>query len=214
MPPQRLAPAGRTTWNVNAAIDDQGRAWVVFDAKAGTRSDELFLARVDKTTTQVVRLTADDGAVSKYPDIALSANGAALTWFDERDGNKEVYLFVAPTGDLEEGLERRARRVTNTPGESIGAYVAWNGPHVGLDWCDNTEGQYEIYYQLFDPGGRALSASHRLTYNKSWSLIPAIRPWREGFALVWNEYTRGRRGAHGPDGRSEVMFALVPDDQR
>ena len=31
-PPQRLADAGPTTWNLNGAIDGDGQAWVVFDA--------------------------------------------------------------------------------------------------------------------------------------------------------------------------------------
>jgi hypothetical protein len=166
-PSQRVAPASRTTWNLNAAIDAEHHAWVVFDARVGTRSDELFLARVDKTTAGVARLTEDDGFSSKYPDLALGERGAALTSFDERDGNKEVYLFVAPPGHLKEGLERQARRVTNTPGESIGAYLAWNGPHIGLAWCDNTEGQHDIYFQLFGPDGNAIARARRLTDNKT-----------------------------------------------
>ena len=55
-PPQRLGPAGQTTWHVNATVDDRGRAWVVFDARVGTRADELFVARVDKTTSRVTRV--------------------------------------------------------------------------------------------------------------------------------------------------------------
>ena len=65
-PPQRLADAGPTTWNVNAAIDGDGRAWVVFDATAGTRTDEIFLVVADAGDTPVspVRLTDDDGIAS------------------------------------------------------------------------------------------------------------------------------------------------------
>ncbi len=65
-PPQRLATAGKTTWNLNVAIDAGGKAWVVFDAKAGTHSNELFAVRVDGAGSRVVRLTADDGIASKY----------------------------------------------------------------------------------------------------------------------------------------------------
>jgi hypothetical protein len=209
-PRHRLAAADRTTWNLNAAIDAGGDAWLVFDAQAGTRADEIFLARVDHTSSQVTRLTADDGFASKYPDLALGKHGAALTWFDERDGNQEVYLFVAPAPDLAEGLERQARRVTHTPGESIGAYVAWNGARVGLAWCDNTPGQHEVYFQSFDEAGRPLGDARRMTDNATESLIPAIRPWRDTFALAWNEFAPGPAGAHGPDGRSEVVFAIAP----
>jgi hypothetical protein len=208
--PLRLAPAGHTTWNLNAVIDDRGRAWVVFDARAGTRSDELFLVSVDGASTSLVRLSADDGFDSKYPDLAFSGDRAALTWFDVRDGNEEVYLLVAPVADLKEGMERRAGRVTSTPGESIGAYLAWNGSHLGLAWCDDTDGgQHEIYFQRFDAAGQAAGGPRRLTHNPASSRIPAIRPWRDGFAIVWNEFTADPRDIHGPDGRSEVMFTVV-----
>ena len=214
-PPQRVAPAGRTTWNLNAAVDSRGRAWLAFDATAGTLFDELFLARVGKTTSRVVRVTDDDGVASKYPDVAFSGDRVALTWFDERDGNQEVYLTVAPVLELDElpehprNLERRVHRVTETPGESIGAYVTWNGRRVGLAWCDNTEGQHEIYLQQFDADGVALGAQTRLTHNPTHSLIPAIRAWRDGFALVWNEFMAGRGGPHGADARSEIWFSFV-----
>jgi uncharacterized iron-regulated membrane protein len=208
--PLRLAPAGHTTWNLNAAIDDRGRAWVVFDARVETRRDELYLVSVDGASTNVIRLSGDDGFDSKYPDLAFRGERAALTWFDVREGNEEVYLFIAPTTELKEGLQSRASRVTNTSGESIGAYLAWNGSDLGLAWCDNTDGkQHEIYFQRFDDAGKAIDQPRRLTHNATSSLIPAIRPRRDGFALVWNEFTPDPKDIHGPNGRSEVMFAQI-----
>lgn len=197
---------------MNATIDDQRRAWVVFDARVETRADEVFVARVDKTTSRVTRVTADDGFASKYPDLAVGGGRVALTWFDERDGNKEVYLFVAGEEDLKEGLEARAARITNSPGESIGAYVAWNAKRrrFGLAWCDNSEGQHDIYFEPFDARGRPIGVTRRLTKNSTDSLIPAIRPSGEGFALAWNEYAPARKGVHeSDDDRSEVSFAFV-----
>lgn len=209
-PARRVAQAGRTTWNLNAAFDGQGRAWVAFDAKAGTQADELFLARVEKNASQLVRLTSDDGKASKYPDIAFDTGGrAALTWFDERDGNEEVYLFVAPVGEFKEGLESRALRVTDTAGASTGAYLTWNGGRIGLAWNDDTLGQDEIFFETFDVNGQALAPAKRLTDNPSHSLIPAIRPAGDGFALAWNEFSPGPAGGHDPRGRSEVAFTFA-----
>lgn len=210
--PQRLGPAGQTTWNVNATIDDRRRAWVVFDARVDTRSDELFVARVDRVTSQITRVTADDGFASKHPDLAVGGGRVALTWFDERDGNKEVYLFVGDEHALKGGLDARAARITNTPGESIGAYVTWNPKRrrFGLAWCDNSEGQHEIYFELFDTLGRPIGVTRRLTTNGTDSLIPAIRPSGAGFALVWNEFMPAKEGTHeSDDDRSEVSFAFV-----
>ena len=210
-PAQRLADAGPTTWNINAAIAGDGRAWVVFDATADTRADEIFLVVVDdeNTAASPVRLTADDGIASKYPDLAFGATSAAVTWFDERDGNEEVYLAVAPFPELGDRFEMHARRVTTTAGASIGAYLAWNSDRVGLAWSDDTAGEAEVYFQAFDANGAALNHAERLTHNPTASLIPAIQPFDDGFALAWNEDVVTERGDHRSGGRSDIVFAIV-----
>jgi hypothetical protein len=207
--PIPIGPAGATTWNLNAALDAGRVAWVAFDAKAGTRSDEIFLARIDGRASRLTRLTGDDGVDSKYPDVDFSQGRVALTWFDKRYGNEEIYLFIAPAEDLGQDVERRARRITENGGESIGAYLAWNGGQLGLAWCDDSGGQHEIFVQRFNERGLPLEPPQQLTRTASSSLIPAIWPWQGGFALAWNEFTPGALGVHGPDGRSEVMFAIV-----
>jgi hypothetical protein len=204
--PRPIAVASRTTWNLNAVLDGSDVAWVTFDAVAGTRANELVLARVDAVgVSSVARLTTDDGFASKYPDVAVHDGRAAIAWYDLRDGNPEVYLAALPTDDLLSTgqLEARARRVTTTPGESIGAYVAWSGNRIGLAWSDATEGQHEIYWQMFDASNRPIGEPRRVTRTLTSSLIPAIRPWRAGFALAWNEYD------HAAGGRSQIALYLA-----
>ena len=235
VPPAQVGRAGPTTWNLNAKIDSRGRAWVVLDAIINTQSEELFLLRFSRNGQRdIQRLTEDDGIPSKYPEIALfldpvvlswtdrlvhwfhngfesiGADAIAISWHDEKDGNSEVYLFVAPANELYD-VEGRARRITETPGESIGAYLAWNGTRLGLAWNDNTVGQQELYFQSLYINGQPQSASRRLTNTEPNSLIPAIHPWRDGFALLWNEYTPSPDGIHGsPDARSEIFFLTIP----
>jgi len=208
--PVELEPAGPTTWNLNAALADDGRAYVVFDAAVETAREELYLVSLDGAESTRVRLTEDDGRASKYPDLALSGQRAALTWFDMRDGNREVYLFVGKLDELAAGIEPHARRISHTPGESIGAYVAWNGERIGLAWSDQLDGPHDVVFQSFDENGAALGESERITATAARSSIPAIRPWRSGFAIAWNEVERGAGGVHGPDARSEVDLFLRP----
>lgn len=209
--PVRLGAAGETTWNLNAAIAPNGEAWVVFDARAGTRVDELFAARLAEGQVTLARLTADDGIRSKYPDLAFDAGGgAAITWFDERDGNREVYLAATVTADeLLLPIERRARRITSTPGASIGAYLAWNGERIGLAWCDDSGGNYEVFFQSFDASGNAIAPPRRLSDTPTNSMIPAIEPWSEGFALSWAEVVPAPIGAGDEATRGEVVFTTV-----
>ena len=96
-----------------------------------------------------------------------------------------------------------------TAGASIGAYLAWNRGRVGLAWSDDTEGESEVYFQAFDVSGAALDAAERLTNNLTASLIPAIHPRGNGFALAWNEDVVEERGDHRSGGRSDIVFATV-----
>ena len=175
LPPRRIGAAGRRTWNLNATLDEDGQVWVVFDGAVDTRSDELFLVEVDREENRLVRLTADDGFDSKYPDLEFGGGRAALTWFDGREGNEEIYIIVTSIDNLREGLENQAVRVTTTPGASIGAYVAWNAPRFGLTWSDDSEGQHEVYFRPFDREGRALGALRRLDAHRN-RLVDSSHP--------------------------------------
>ena len=204
----KLGAAGETTWNLNAAIAPNGDAWVVFDARAGTRVDELFAARLAEGQVTLARLTADDGIRSKYPDVGFGDGGrAAITWFDERDGNREVYLAATDTSDaLLLPVEQRARRITATPGSSIGAYLAWNGDRIGLAWCDDSGGNYEVFLQTFDASANPAAPPRRLSDTPTNSMIPAIEPWRDGFALAWDEMAPAPVGVDSENTRAEVVF--------
>lgn len=211
-PSVRVAVASRETWNLNLRLDQDGVAWIVFDARVGTRAHELFLARVEGGSATVRRLSADDGVPSVYPDVAFGAGRAAFTWFDERDGNADVHLAVVDPRRLPPAIEEAALQVTDTAGASIGAYVAWNGARFGLAWSDEIEPgrSHELHFQQFTTGGAPEGAPRRLTDNPTASLIPAIRGAGSRFALAWNEDVVEARGDHLGGGRSEVVFALAP----
>lgn len=208
--PVRLGAAGDTTWNLNAAITAAGEAWVVFDARADTRVEEVFVATLADGRATLARLTADDGVRSKYPDLAFGQGGrGAITWFDERDGNREVYVAAASVGELLQPIEARARRVTTTPGSSIGAYLAINGERIGLAWCDDSSGNYEVFFQPFDAAGNSLAPPRQMSATSTNSMIPAIKPWRDGFALAWDEVVPREPGASDDATRAEVVFTTV-----
>jgi hypothetical protein len=203
----RVGPASKKTWNVNIAVDRSG-TWIVYDAATSTRASELFLARVDESGAHLERLTKDDGVESKYPDLKIGDEGrVALTWYDMRDGNDEVYLLVGSQSDLHGEIDDRSRRVTVTAGESIGAYLAWNKDVIGLAWSDKTRGVHDIFFQRFDRLGVPLGSEQRITGGNTWSILPAIRSWRAGFALAWTDYQPTSSQIH--EGPGEVAFAVV-----
>jgi hypothetical protein len=209
-PATTLGAAGATTWNLNAAVADDGTAYVAYDAARADEPHELYLASLAHGQHRLTALRSTGTHSSRYPDIGLAGDRAAITWFDERDGNDEVYLAVGSRRDLDGAIMTHAQRVTMTPGDSIGAYLAWNGDKLGLVWSDNDVGNYEIYFQAFSADGRRQGTTRRLTSTSKESLIPAIRPWRGGFAIAWSEVVRGEHGFHGDDARSEVLVGFVP----
>lgn len=193
--PIRAADASTDTWNLNAAVDAAGNFHVVYDATLGTQGKELQLLRIAGDEVKQRRLSADDGHASVYPDIALSTDQAALTWFDSRDGNEEIYLYTGALATLFSDGDIAGQRITQTPGASSGAYLAWNGSRLGLAWCDNISNQNEIFFATFDSGGKPLVAARQLTRTAAQSAIPSIRPWGSGFAIAWNEYQLGDSSA-------------------
>ncbi len=101
--PWRLGEASQRTWNLNAKLGPQGVPWVAYDASVETRADELFLVEA-VAGSEPVRLTADDGFDSKHPDLAFGEDRVALTWWDRRYGNEEVYLAAGYIEGLKDTL--------------------------------------------------------------------------------------------------------------
>jgi len=206
-PIMRLGAAGSRTWNLNAALASGADAWVAWDAAVDSEVAEITLARLRAGVVERWQVTPDDGYASRYPDIAIDAGRVAMTWFDERDGNREVYLASAPV-TAPQVLGPAARRVTNTPGASIGAYLAFGSGRLGVAWCDDTSGSYDIFLQYFDPEAKPLSDALQLSDTDDDALIPAIRVVGDRFAVAWNEVQRGDR-IHDAATRSRAHFVLV-----
>lgn len=188
--PATLAQASATTWNLNAAALDADTMAVSYHASYATVAPELYLSLVAPDGNTTLRISADDGIASLYPDLASHGNTLALTWFDEV-GNSEVKLRIFPRSQLAEArelsLDNEALAITGTPGESVGAYLAWSGATLGLAWNDDSEGQHELYFQAFDTTGKPNAVARRLTRTRTASLIPAIESIECDFLLSWSE---------------------------
>ena len=90
--PWRLGMASSRTWNLNATLGPDQEPWLVFDAQVETGADEIFLVEAGVGGSEPVGLTLDDGFDSKYPDLAFGEETVALTWWDRKDGNEEIYI--------------------------------------------------------------------------------------------------------------------------
>ena len=197
--PVKIGEANQDTWNLNAGVSPEGDFYLAYDASLGTIAHELQLVQIGRADASSFTLSADDGHPSLYPDIQFSSSGQmAMTWFDEKDGNEEVYLRVSAPGEVPFGSARLIEtRVTKTKGSSIGAYLNWNGDALGLAWSDDTPGQREVYGQIFNPDGIPQTEIIQLSENPEQSSIPSIRAWQHGFLVAWNNYVLEDGPGHG-----------------
>lgn len=207
-PARTAGRVSRTTWNLNAALHPDGTFEVVYDSDHDTRAKELHSVRVRAGTVHQALLSEDDGHDSVYPDLALERGRRALTWFDYRDGNAEVYLRCG---------EREARRVTDSPGESIGAYLTWQAGRLHLAWIDAVDGMEALLVQEFDGECRPRGPQPvRLSAPDGVAGIPSWAQSHRGLALGWNE-RRGseadlKRHGHNQGISSVALFHIWNSD--
>ena len=188
-----------------------GNASVVFDATAGTKADEVFIASISPSNIELLRVTDDDGVPSKYPDVAGYGLNV-LTWYDERDGNKEIYLLApAPTKSARGSLSclrvASPRRVANRSAHMWRSSDFVLGKEAASAWRGRTTPTASMKSTSSSSiGAPGRFPANRITRNGTSSLIPAIERLRDGFALAWNEYVPA---AEGHAGTSEIAFVVV-----
>lgn len=218
-PPRTIGAVGAQTWNLNAAFRPDGESAIVaFDAPDRTGVYELFLASAEPDRADLTQLSGSDGFASRYPDIAVSSDAAgdsaALTWYDEKDGNQEVYLAALDLAAMRAGdIDLHAQRISFSDGPSIGSYLAWKGETIGVAWSDRSVQSFDIRFQAFDRSGEPLGAVVPVTNTPTDSLIPAIVSWADGFSVAWNEMQAAAGGVHDSTGSEVFVLRLHVDAQ-
>ncbi|MGH7725045.1 MAG: M6 family metalloprotease domain-containing protein [Candidatus Eiseniibacteriota bacterium] len=142
--------------------DALGDLWLAYtdDAATGT---EVFLRRkrfgVDWGSP--LPFTNEPG-LSAAPALAKSAGGRlALTWWDTRDGNSEIYYAWSTPG----GTFGAPRRVTNQNAFSQLPAAAWTADGgLVLAWMDGRDGGTTIYARKFQPGQEGAATDVRVSY--------------------------------------------------
>ncbi len=97
------------------------------------------------------RLT-NNSASSSIPSGAVSGSVVHVVWYDNRDGNDEIYYKRSTDGGVSWGADTR---LTNNSAQSQLPSVAVSGSVVHVVWRDNRDLNYEIYYKR-DPTGNVV----------------------------------------------------------
>lgn len=157
-------------------------AW--FDSRDG--NDEIYYKRsLDSGATwgADVRLT-DNLSVSQNPSIAVSGNIVHVAWYDQRDGNPEIYYKRSNDGGTAWGADTR---LTDAMGNSYTPSIAVSGNNVHIAWHDSRDGNEEIYYKRSTDGGTTWSAGTRLTDAAGNSALSAIAVFGDNVHVAWQD---------------------------
>lgn len=109
--------------------------------------------------------------------------------------NRFKWIYLALVFSFVRSLSLEAawttKRLTNNAGESYFAAIAVDGSHIYVVWCDNTPGNWEIYFRKSVDKGATWQASKRLTYTAGDSMHPDIAVAGADVYLVWYDNTPG-----------------------
>jgi len=135
-----------------------------------------------------VRLTDGDfGSYTAYSNawcIAASGDSVHVVWYDERDGNQELYYKRSTNGgmDWEDDI-----RLTDDEAETWEASIAVSGPVVHVVWDECRDGDGEIYYKRSGDAGTTWGPDTRLTDALEWSEFPSMAVSGSEIHVVWTD---------------------------
>jgi hypothetical protein len=158
-------------------------------------NDEIYFKRSTDggvTWSEDQQLTTNTSS-SIYPAIAVVGANVYVVWSDNSVGNYEVYFKRSS----DRGLTWKAdRRFSNTTGDSGPAAIVVGGANIYVVWCDNTEGNYEIYFKRSIDGGVSWNTYRRITNNAGRSVYPDIAVDGSNIYVVWEDNASGNSEIH------------------
>jgi len=156
----RLTDATGNSKEPSIAVSGNNVHVVWYDSRDG--NEEIFYKRsTDGGATWEVdrKLTTKALGNSDNPSIAVSGNTVHVVWYDNRDGNPEIYYKRSTDGGNTWGADTR---LTNAAGNSYTPSIAVSGDTVHVVWHDNRDGNEEIYYRRSIDGGTTWGPDTRL----------------------------------------------------
>ncbi|HKR05565.1 MAG TPA: exo-alpha-sialidase [Bacteroidia bacterium] len=123
-------------------------------------------------------------ANSFSPSAAVSGSVVHVVWFDQRDGNNEIYYKRSPDGGLTWGADTT---LTINIAASAFPSVAVSGSEVHVVWEEYRDGNGEMYYKRSTDGGLTWGADTRLTFNAANSFSPSISVSGSLINIAWHD---------------------------
>ncbi|TES90667.1 MAG: T9SS type A sorting domain-containing protein, partial [Candidatus Cloacimonadota bacterium] len=117
--------------------------------------------------------------------VASDINIVHVVWFDDRDGNPEIYYKRSTDGGT---IWQADTRLTDDSLASWSPCIVVSGPNVHIVWGDKCNGNIEIYYKHSFNGGITWGLDTRLTSDSALSDIPSMAISDSFVHVVWTDY--------------------------
>jgi hypothetical protein len=127
------------------------------------------------------RLT-NNSDISEGPSVSVYGQVVHVLWFDERDGNFEIYYKRSTDAGISWGADKR---LTNDPGPSGNSSVTVSGSVVHVVWTDLRDGNPEIYCKRSTDAGINWGTDKRLTSDPAFSDKPSDAVSGSVVHVVW-----------------------------
>lgn len=170
------------------------------DERAGT--PQIFYKRsTDNGVTweSDVQLTNNPGFSSSFPCISVSGNTVHVVWYDNRDGNYEIYYERSSDSGISWGEENR---LTQNSAVSYNPSISASDSNVSILWVDTRDGNRELYYKHSLDAGLSWGMDTRLTNNAFDSYYASVSELGSVVNIAWAD-TR--------DGNAEIYFKHNPN---
>ncbi len=142
------------------------------------------------------RLTNNPGNTVS-PVIAWTGSEYGVSWYDNVDGNNEIYFaIISDVG----AIIATNIRLTDNSGTSMWPSISWDGAHYAVVWHDDSYENQEIYFQLLSTRGESIGENLRVTNAPGDSGFPSLVWNGREFAIAWND---------SRDGNNEIYFARL-----
>jgi hypothetical protein len=124
-------------------------------------------------------------AVSLNPCIALNGSNLHLVWYDERDGNPEIYYKNSTNSGISWDADTR---LTNNISNSWDVSISVLNSNVYVAWDENGS---EIFFKSSNDNGLNWNSNIQISNTSGHSSAPIITTFNSQIHLVWVDDTYG-----------------------
>jgi hypothetical protein len=147
---------------------------------------QVFLARLDAAGDLIngdIQITTAAGS-SVAASVVWAGSQYGVAWYDNRDGNNEIYFARLDASGNKFGSDVR---VTAAGGNSIRPSLVWTGSEFAVAWYDDRFGNNEIFFTRIDASGVEIGDDVRVTVDPGSSRNPSL-VWADGeFGIAWQD---------------------------